>query len=81
MADQHSKKYGSKRGFAAAWAGPIIGFAVAGPVGLVAGLAAGSAASRKINTGSWTGAYDDNPYSNKPDDDDQGRPKITGNVI
>jgi len=59
MVDDRTKKYGSKRGFAAAWGGLAAGFMVGGPIGAIIGAVAGEGIARKINTGSFTGKYEE----------------------
>lgn len=54
---QNAAKYGTGKGFVAAWAPCIIGFAVAGPFGAVGGALIGSKLARAIDLGDPNGKY------------------------
>ena len=58
-----SRKKGSGKGFLGAWGPAIGGFLVAGPFGAAVGAGLGELVSRKINTGDWTGSYDNGSES------------------
>ena len=55
---QDAARYGTFSGFVAAWAPAIAGFAVAGPIGAMAGIYVGNKLARKIDLGSFTGKYE-----------------------
>ena len=61
---KESKVKGSGKGFLGAWGPTIGGFLVGGPFGAAVGAGLGELISRKVNTGEWTGSYEENTVNN-----------------
>ena len=60
---QNAAKYGTGKGFIAAWAPCILGFAVAGPLGAIGGALIGDKLARAIDLGNPNGKYTDEEQS------------------